>query len=466
MKATVKSNNRKKVTQNKTKKNQGELLEEAVFSVSEFLDYINALVGTRRIFVRGEVTGAKPHQTGFYFSLKDKDDGSIMECYMNPFAYRGLGFLVDDGMEIKISGFPNIYKARGRFSFKVESIELTGEGSLKKAYELLKQKLQDEGLFSRKRSIPEFISSVGIITSKTGAVIDDFRKNLLPLGIKLHFYDSRVEGIRAVSTILNGIKWFNINMPDLDTLVIVRGGGSLEDLQAFNNELVARAVFSSSIPTICGIGHDKDIPIVSLVGDVMTSTPSIAAVVINNSWNRLTKHIPLFEISLWNSYSIMTETLIKRVSGGSEIILRSFEQILNKYSARTEFLFSKISSAFKQIFVSLQHTEQNIIKGARMLERRIMEIQKEIMRISKILYEKTSRSLENTKNIITKAEALISAMSPERNLRLGYSIVKNSNGAIVRNAQDLKRGEIVVTRVNFGEFTSEVRDVIMKENYD
>jgi len=421
--------------------NLDDFLEDSIFSVSEFLDYINTLVSVRQLSVQGEVTGAKPHQTGFYFSLKDKDDGSIMDCYMNPFAYRGLGFGVEDGMEIKVTGTPGIYKARGRFNFRIESIELAGEGSLKKAYELLKKKLDEEGLFKRKRELPKFISSVGIITSKTGAVIDDFRKNLSQLGIRLHLYDSRVEGIKAVSTIIKGIKWFNTKMPDLDVIVIMRGGGSLEDLQAFNNELVARALFSSPTPTICAIGHDRDIPIASLVADVMTSTPSIAAITINNSWNQLTKHMPLLEVSIWNSYQSVIKSAYEKISSSGNII----------------------SSAFKQIFISLDRAENNIKRGLQLIERTIVETTKNIERHSRLFNEKMGNSIRNINEKILKTESFISAMSPERNLQLGYSIVKNSSGKIIRDVRNIKKGEMVKTKMASGEFTSEVSDVIIQK---
>src|SRR3989344_2224588 len=162
-----------------------ELIGDKVFTVGQFLDFINQLIGQQGMAVKGEISSWKPHPTGIYFSLKDKVDGSVMDCYMSPFTYRGLGIIVEEGMEVKVKSVHNIYKAKGRFSFRVDSLELLGEGSLKKAYEMLKQKLEAEGLFTRKRLIPEFVTRVGVITSRTGAVIDDFRKNLAKLGLEV-----------------------------------------------------------------------------------------------------------------------------------------------------------------------------------------------------------------------------------------------------------------------------------------
>ncbi len=416
-----------------------EFLKEAVFSVSEFLDYVNTFLNSRKVSVQGEVTGANIHQTGFYFSMKDKDDGSVMDCYINPFMYRGLGFSIEDGMEVKVSGIPSVYKAKGRFSFRVESVELAGEGSLKKAYELLKKKLEEEGLFKRKRPLPEFISSIGIITSKTGAVIDDFRKNLSPLGMKLHLYDSRVEGFKAVPSIIKGITWFNTHMPALDVIVIMRGGGSLEDLQAFNNEFVARAVFSSSIPTLCAIGHDRDVPIASLVGDIMTSTPSIAAVTVNASWNRLTKRIPILEVSFLNAFSSLLQSTYEHIARSHNIIV----------------------GAFKRIFSSLEYAEARVKRGFRHIEIILEQINQVVLKRSHFLSETFERFLNEMGFKIKKAESFISAMNPERNLHLGYSIVRNNNGKIIRSVNDITPGETLKTKTGSGEFTSTVRDVIL-----
>jgi len=371
-------------------------LEKRVFSVGDFLEFINELLqAPGEFFVQGEITEFKPHPAGIFFSLKDKKDGEgILQCYMNPYAYRGVGFLVEDGMEVKISGAPSIYKAKGRFSFVVHNIELTGEGSLKKSYELLKKKLESEGLFERKRTLPEFVENIAVISSKTGAVIDDFRKNLALLGFKIHFYDIRVEGSQAVGNIINGIKFFNQRELLADVLVIIRGGGSLEDLQPFNNELVAREIFASKIPTICGIGHDRDIPIACLVGDYAPSTPTACAVLINKSWEKLQTDVPR-----------MTQGLIY-----------GFSNILNN----CESFLRNIPS---QLINSLEFTLKNL-----------------------------SAKIENYDKYIV-------SVSPERYLKLGYSIVTSDSGKVVKNAESLKINEEIKTKLYKGSFLSQIKKI-------
>ena len=266
--------------------------EEAVLKVTEFKDLINELITLQEpIWVEGEVSEFKNWKDRWiYFSLKD--EFSSIECNLPKYRLDEMGIELEDGMTIRVLGFPEL-KSTGRFTFNIFKIKVWGEGSLKKAYELLKKKLEEEGLFSRKREIPIFVEKIGLLTSKSGATIHDFKKNLKPFGFKIYFYDVEVEGENSVASIVEGINWFNKNMPFLDVIVIIRGGGSLEELQAFNNEILARAIFASKIPVICGIGHETDVPIASLVADVAVSTPTAVAHYLNKNWENLFFEYPL-----------------------------------------------------------------------------------------------------------------------------------------------------------------------------
>jgi len=190
---------------------------------------------------------------------------------------------IELGMEIIVDGMPSIYAPSGRFNFQVNTIELVGEGALKLAYDKLKKKLEDEGLFgiARKKEIPELVQKIGLITSETGAVIHDFLNNIGKYGFQIKFFNSRVEGQLATADLLKGIKYFENQ--DIDVLVIIRGGGSLESLQAFNNEVLVRRIAEFEKPVICGIGHDKDVPLCALVADLLVSTPTAVTTVLNKS---------------------------------------------------------------------------------------------------------------------------------------------------------------------------------------
>jgi exodeoxyribonuclease VII large subunit len=175
-------------------------------------------------------------------------------------------------------------------------------------------------------------------------VINDFQSNLAARGFKIYFYDARVEGSQAVNDIRQGIKWFNKKMPGLDVLVIIRGGGSLEDLQAFNNELVARDLFASQIPTISGIGHDQDVPIASLVADRAVSTPTAAAHLINESWGRLATELPGYEQGMVNIFATTLENMNNELIYYLEKLINSFDQTLlnckESLSAKERYLTS------------------------------------------------------------------------------------------------------------------------------
>lgn len=354
---------------------QASLLDSSnptTLSVSQFLDSINEVITEVSFSVQGEITGWKVHPSGVYFSLKDKEDGSIMDCYLSPYAFRAMGISVEDGLEVKVHGAPSIYKPKGRFSFRVETMELVGEGSLKKAYDLLKKKLEEEGLFERKRELPEFITRIGVVTSRTGAVIDDFRKNLAKLGLHVYLYDVRVEGAKAVAQITKAIQWFNKHMPDLDALAVMRGGGSLEDLQPFNNEIVARTLFASKIPTIGAIGHDRDVPITALVADAMTSTPTAAAMLVNHSWDRLTTALPEHERGLVYGFEQMLSQAKTLIDAGDvvHLVRRLLDEIFSKAKSFETYLQGvDPAKNLKLGYSIIMDAQRRVVKDAKNLAR-------------------------------------------------------------------------------------------------
>ena len=397
---------------NETKEDETEGGAAKILTVSEFLDRVNNALREEDVSVMGEVTGLSPYPNAVYFSLKDKEDGSVMSCYMNLFLYRGLGVELTDGMEVKVGGFANVYKPKGRMSFLVQSLELVGAGALQKAYEVLKNKLELEGLFERKRELPQFIRRVGVITSKTGAVIDDFRNNLAELGLEVKLFDVRVEGAQAVPGILRALRWFQNHSAEFDVLVLMRGGGSLEDLQAFNHEGVVRAIFAARIPTICAIGHHRDVPLAALTGDFAPSTPTAAAHLVSATWDSLRETLPELE---------------------------------NEMLSQFESWLTKSRGSIQTAVLRTMNFMSRVVNRAAEIER--------------IILEKFGELLEKTGEAVHRAEKYLAAVSPERSLRLGYSIVFNSAGKVVRRGEDLKPGEVVRTKLHQGGFTSRVGEI-------
>ncbi len=258
---------------------------EKLFSVGEYIEVLNVALKREEIKLIGEVSSVKKAASGHvYFTVKDQKIDASLDCIIWNRTYQQCGVELVVGMELVLTGHPQIYPQRGSLSFVASTIELHGEGALKKAYDLLKKKLEQEGVFSpaRKRALPELPHKIGIITSLKGAVIHDFNNNLGKFGFEIVCVDARVEGQQAVSSLLEAVEV--LKGQDIDVLVVIRGGGSLESLQGFNNEALVRELVAFPVPVIAGIGHDQDVPLVALAADFMTSTPTAAAVLINRSW--------------------------------------------------------------------------------------------------------------------------------------------------------------------------------------
>lgn len=390
-----------------------ELLEKNIFSISAYLKILNGILNSFEAKIIGEVSEVKISSPGHvYFSLKDKKDGSVLSCVIWNYDYRMCGISLEVGMEIKASGFPDVYPPTGRLSFKAKTIQLAGEGEIKKEYERLKKKLEEEGLFdqSRKKEIPDFVKNIGIITSKQGAVINDFLNNLGRFGFKISFIDSRVEGLEAVKDLISSIKTFKNKK--IDVLIIMRGGGSLESFLAFNNEALIREIVDLPFPVIAAIGHDKDVPLLSLVADKMVSTPSIAASFLNQSWQKVESEI---------------ESTIRE-------IINLFNLSLSQLNNKINNVFIKIKSKIEKIISNFKIIEYKIIKFIpSILENQINKIKEKIINM----------------------ERVVKYNNPERNLKLGYCIAENKKG-IIKKIEDVSLGEEIDLKIYNGKINLKV----------
>ncbi|MBM3250883.1 MAG: exodeoxyribonuclease VII large subunit [Candidatus Nealsonbacteria bacterium] len=319
--------------------------EERIFSVSEYIGYLNK--GLREFAARiiGEVSEVKVGPSGHvYFSLKDEGDGGIINCIIWRSRYHLYGIELKEGLKIIAAGYPEIYPPSGRISFLAEVIEHVGEGRLKKEYEMLKKKLSQEGLFSeeRKRPLPIYPQKIGLITSLKGAVIADFSNNLGKFGFKVKIIDSRVEGQAAVSDLLSSIKTFK--KEDIEVLVIMRGGGSLESMLAFNNELLVREVVDFPVPVIAAIGHHKDAPLVALAADLAVSTPSIAATALSESWKRTALFLERYERNIIGDYENGLNNVKINLRNLIPDLFLGFKSILSRVIKQLEYIEKAINS--------------------------------------------------------------------------------------------------------------------------
>src|SRR3989344_3474182 len=311
---------------------------EKIFSVSDYIEILNQGLKNFRAKIIGEIGKTDIYPSGHvYFSLRDEKDQSVINCIIWKSKYELFGIEIKEGIKIIATGYPNIYKQTGRFSFIAETIELAGEGALKKEYEKLKKKLGDEGIFeeSKKRTIPSYPQKIGIITSKKGAVLGDFLSNIGNYGFKITMVDSRVEGQAAITDLLSAIK--TVKKKDIEVLVIMRGGGSFESLQPFNNELLVREVANFPVPVIAAIGHDKDVPLVSLAADLEVSTPSIAAITLSESWKEAVLLVERHRTDIISSYeggldaaNLLIDRAIAAISEAGNLILGKYKMAKNQ----------------------------------------------------------------------------------------------------------------------------------------
>jgi exodeoxyribonuclease VII large subunit len=347
--------------------------------------------------------------------MKDEDGQGLVNCIMWKSKYMMYGIKLEEGMKIMTAGHPEIYAPNGRLSFLADTVELAGEGMLKKQYEELKKKLTAEGLFApeKKRALPKYPQKIGVITSRQGAVIADFLNNIGKFGFKITMIDSRVEGQEAVSDLLASIKTFR--KKDIDVLVIIRGGGSMESLMPFNNELLVREVAAFPVPVLAGIGHDRDEPLVALAADFSESTPTACANLLNESWEQLLLFLERSERNIFTRY---------------EAILDQYAAIENKLRVSFE--------NFKNVLVNVKSNLDGYLNKS--------------MSGFKLLLQAADQKLQ-------QAEKAVFLNDPERQLRLGYSIA-SFNGKIVREVKDVDVGNVIDLKVSDGKITSEIKNKI------
>src|ERR1700731_4350455 len=255
--------------------------DRKTFTVSELTGKIRDLLAKNftDFSVQGEISNCREAQSGhIYFTLKD--DRSQVRCVYFKQQQRGIKFRPEDGLQITLRGSISVYEQRGEYQIYVEKIELVGQGALQLAFEQLKKRLEAEGLFDagRKKLLPLLPSRIGIITSPKGAAVRDVVRILTRRFPNVHLtvYPVRVQGEGSAEEIVKALKFFN-HKKFVDVLILTRGGGSMEDLWSFNEEIVARAIFASEIPVISAVGHETDFTIADFVADVRASTPSAAA---------------------------------------------------------------------------------------------------------------------------------------------------------------------------------------------
>ncbi len=432
---------------------------DEVLSVGEFLTRVNSTLKGFRVKVFGEITSVDIRGTYVFFSIKDKEDESLLSCFMWQRSLQMSGIALEIGMVVAATGMPSVYKKFGRFTFETSFVELVGEGALQKAYEDLKKKLTAEGIFAleKKRAIPEFPHRIGLITSSTGAVIHDFVNNLGRHGFEILFRDSRVEGQSAVTDLISAVDFFK--KKPIDVLVIIRGGGSLESLQAFNNEMLVRKIATFPKPVVAGIGHDKDVPLVALAADAAPSTPTAVAHLISESWDEARGKLGVYESTILSEFRAQIETT-ERTIGATHIRVVSFgkkyAQALGTYISRLLEKQGVMQGYFSQIRQTISDSENRLTR--KMAEdiratKQHFETQKTNLR------SRISLWIQDAKNRFEKYEQTLVSLDPARFFRLGWALARGKHG-ILSSKHDVKTGEQVTIEVADGAIEASVSRVI------
>lgn len=405
--------------------------------VSEFIGLVNASLSNIDAFIEGEISQFNiSHSKWAFFSLKDEK--AAVECFMPVFEMK---ISVEAGMKVLIWGSPGVHEKSGRFRIRVYKIEPSGEGALKRAFELTKAKLETEGLFAiqRKRPLPEFSENIALITSKESAAYSDFIKVLRHRqgGLKIYLAHVHVQGIEAINEISAAFKFFNEHYQELklDALALIRGGGSLEDLQAFNSEEIARAIFSSKVPVVVGIGHERDETLADYTADVRASTPSNAAEILVRSREEISHEIKTIEtkIQSYFAHSIKEKNFLVE-----KFFIRSGHFVQDKKSALEGAI-----SVFQARFLSFSNVFINL---------------KEELKENAVFFEKAFFSMiDEINNKLSQEERLLESFNPLKVLNRGYAVVKDKkSNKIVKSVKEVQEKQLLDLTMKDGNIESSV----------
>ncbi len=393
-----------------------ENLNPQVLTVSELTNGLKrVLEGTfADIWIKGEVTNYKHHSSGHrYFSMKD-DKAVIQATLFKQYASL-VKFEIEDGLEVKVHGSISLYPPRGQYQINVDFIEPVGKGALQLAFEQLCAKLRAEGIFDKvKRPIPKHPQNIGVITSETGAALQDILRVTKERNASLNIYifPASVQGESAAKEIAEAIKKAN-EIGNTDVLIVGRGGGSIEDLWAFNEPVVAYAIYNSKIPVISAVGHEINFSISDMVADMYASTPSAAATFVCKSLEEF-----------------------------NETILSYKNVIFTRTKSLVELYKARISKYNKE---AIAKTFQNYIS---ILKNKVEDYKWQLNNnVDKLIY--------NKKTLLSSIKQKIEALNPLSILDRGYSVV-SKEGVIINSVSSLNKGDVVVIRLKDGEIQAQI----------
>ena len=420
-----------------------------------------------RVYLTGQVSNFRKRPTHQYFSLKD--DRAVIQATIWSGIYQKLGFDLEEGMKINVIGRVQIYEPSGSYSIIIEKAEPDGVGALAIQFEQLKKKLSEEGLFQDrfKQAIPQFAKRIGVVTSRSGAVIQDIITTVsrrFP-GVEIVLYPTKVQGEGASEEIARNIARAN-EREDLDVLIIGRGGGSIEDLWAFNEEIVVRAIFESRLPVISSVGHETDVTLADFVADRRAATPTAAAELATpvtklDLLTYLKNQEKRMATAVQNTLSKKKEAL--RVLSQS-VIFRQPERLYDGYLQRLDQLVLRLKQGLN---VELVNHQQKIQVQIHRLEQlspivKIQRYQDRIQQLQKLMRSQMAVTYDAKVAEVKRLSEALLMLDTSRIVARGFAIVKKED-AVVSSAEDLKVNDQVMLMMRDGQVDLEVKDVKTKE---
>jgi exodeoxyribonuclease VII large subunit len=410
------------------------------------------------LWVAGELSNFKRYDSGHcYFTLKDAD--AQVDCVMFRMKAQLLGWRPENGMQVEVRACPTIYEARGKFQLNVEVMRRAGLGALYEAFERLKTKLEREGLFdpARKRTLPRFPDTIGIVTSPQAAALRDVLTTLkrrMP-GVQVIVYPAPVQGEGAGLRIARAVGVASARA-ECDVLIVCRGGGSIEDLWAYNDETLARAIVQCSMPVVSGIGHETDFTIADFVADVRAPTPTAAAELVSADRLEVCEQLRQLNSRLARMVHRGLENRMQRLDYLSRCLVHPGERIAGQLQ-HLGHLANRLCGGWKRSAEAHAWTLRALARGLRAARPDLDVLERTRLELARRLGEGLRARLGSAATRLTALEAHLKHLNPALVLERGYSIALDSKGAVVHDAAQLEVGEQVELRFGRGAASAEVK---------
>ena len=434
-----------------------------VWPVRELVAQVRELVEQEfgDVWIEGEISNFRPAPSGHvYFTLKDADAQLPVVLFRRQAML--LRFRPEDGLHVLVRGRVSVYEQRGQMQLVAETMEPVGAGSLQLAFEQLKERLKAEGLFDqdRKRPLPAFPRTVGIVTSPTGAVIRDFLNivNRRHSGLSVLVCPVSVQGDSAPGEVEAAIAELNFSGL-VDVIVLARGGGSLEDLAAFNSERVARAIAASGLPVVSAIGHETDFTIADFAADLRAPTPSAAAELITEAQHKIAEHLAnqshrldrAARFQLLQARQRLTRLPVSRAESRIAALLHRLEQRVDDFTFRLDMAISN------SLRLRLRHVDELAACVLRHDPRQALAQSRERLAALRTRMDRAvERTVHAAASRLSALDARLHSLSPLAVLDRGYALVLNDQGTVVRSTAQVAPGDRITTRLADGAFISRV----------